>query len=213
VLTSEDGSFFHHRGFNQKAIRESLITNIKRGRFVRGGSTISMQLVKNVFLTRNKTIARKLEELLIVWIIEQNRLVSKDRMFEIYLNIIEWGPGVFGIGQASKFYFGKNPSELNLQESIFLAGIIPFPKRYKSVFEYNGYLKNYFAAYMERMKTIMVSRNYIGVNDTIGVGRNVFLSGPALNAFIETETFNADTLIPDEFIEIPWGESKTDVIK
>jgi len=59
----------------------------------------------------------------------------------------------------------------------------------------------------------MVSRNYIGVNDTIGVGRNVFLSGPALNAFIETETFNADTLIPDEFIEIPWGESKTDVIK
>ncbi len=203
VLTSEDGSFFYHKGFNQKAIRESLITNIQRGKFVRGGSTISMQLVKNVFLTRNKTIGRKLEELLIVWIIEQNRLVSKDRMFEIYLNIIEWGPGVYGIGQASEYYFGKKPSELNLQESIFLAGIIPFPKRFKSVFESNGFLKNYFAAYMERMKTIMVSRSYIEDGDTIGTGSQVFLSGPASQAFIDTGEIKADTLMPEEIMDIP----------
>lgn len=203
VLTSEDGSFFYHRGFNQKAIRESLITNIQKGKFVRGGSTISMQLVKNVFLTRNKTIARKLEELLIVWIIEQNRLVSKERMFEIYLNIIEWGPGVYGIGQASGFYFNKKPSELNLQESIFLAGIIPFPKRYKSVFEYNGCLKAYFSTYMERMKTIMVSRSYIEAADTVGTGSNVFLSGPASQTFVKADTTEADTLLPDEIINIP----------
>jgi hypothetical protein len=198
VLTSEDGSFFYHRGFNPKAMRESLITNIKMKRFVRGGSTISMQLVKNVFLTRNKTIGRKLEELLIVWIIENKRLISKDRMFEVYLNIIEWGPGVFGIGQASQFYFNKYPADLNLQESLFLAGIVPFPRRYKSVFETNGLPKTYFANYMQRMKELMVSRNYILPIDTIGVNHYVFLTGPAIQAFVTPDTMKTDTLPLEE---------------
>ena len=97
VMTSEDGSFFFHNGFNPEAFRESIVTNIKENRFARGGSTLSMQLVKNVFLTRNKTIARKIEEALIVWLIENQNLVPKKRMYEVYLNLIEWGPGIYGI--------------------------------------------------------------------------------------------------------------------
>src|SRR5690606_32925578 len=90
ILTSEDAAFFKHKGFHEEAFRQSIATNIKAKKFARGGSTISMQLVKNVFLTRKKTIARKAEEALIVWLIENNKLVSKTRMFEVYLNIIEW---------------------------------------------------------------------------------------------------------------------------
>ena len=120
VLTSEDPSFFYHHGFVEESFRESLVENIKARRFVRGGSTISMQLVKNIFLSREKNITRKLQEALIVWLIEHNRICSKERMFEIYLNVIEWGPGVYGIKQASQFYFDKQPSQLTLAESIFL---------------------------------------------------------------------------------------------
>jgi hypothetical protein len=129
VLQSEDGGFFYHNGFLPESIREAMVVNIKDRRFRRGGSTISMQLVKNLFLSRNKTLARKVEEMLIVWLIENNRLISKERMFEIYLNIIEWGPGIYGITEASHFYFHKEPNELTINESIFLASIIPSPKR------------------------------------------------------------------------------------
>jgi hypothetical protein len=203
VLTSEDGGFYYSNGFNPDAIHESLITNIKNGRFVRGGSTISMQLVKNVFLTRNKNIGRKIEELLIVWIIEQKRLVSKDRMFEVYLNIIEWGPGIYGINQASRYYFNKAPADLNLQESLFLSGIVPFPKRFKGVFEYNGVPRAYFANYMQRMKEIMVSRNRLMPEDTTGVDAHIFLTGAASNVFVLPDTLITDTLQPEEFEIFP----------
>jgi len=200
VLTSEDGAFYYHKGFNPDAIRESIITNIKEGRFVRGGSTVSMQLVKNVFLTRNKTIGRKLEELLIVWIIENNHLAGKDRMFEVYLNVIEWGPGIYGIKQASRYYFNKYPAELTLKESLFLAGIVPFPKRFKSVFESNGFPRSWFVNYMQRMKDLMVARNRILPSDTAGVDSHVLLTGPASLDFIVADTLKADTLQPNQFL-------------
>lgn len=97
VMQSEDGAFFYHRGFLPDALREALIYDLQVKRFARGGSTITMQLVKNVFLNRNKNFARKLEEALIVWLIENERLTSKERMYEVYLNIVEWGPLVYGI--------------------------------------------------------------------------------------------------------------------
>jgi len=129
VLQSEDGGFFYHNGFLIESIQEALATDINKRKFVRGGSTISMQLAKNVFLNRHKTLARKFEEILIVWLIENNRLSSKERMFEVYLNIIEWGPGIYGINEAARFYFDKDPRDLSVNESIFLASIIPSPKR------------------------------------------------------------------------------------
>ena len=102
VLQSEDGGFFYHQGFLPDAIRQAMAYDLKARRFARGGSTISMQLVKNVFLNRRKNIARKLEEALIVWLIEQNRLTSKERMFEVYLNIAEWGPRIYRSVRSSR---------------------------------------------------------------------------------------------------------------
>ena len=105
ITTAEDPRFFTHKGFMEKAFVKSAIQNIKEKRFARGGSTISMQLVKNVFLTRKKVIARKAEEILIVWLLENTRLVTKERMFEVYLNVIEWGPKIYGVKEAAIFLF------------------------------------------------------------------------------------------------------------
>ncbi|GAB3496206.1 biosynthetic peptidoglycan transglycosylase [Spirosoma knui] len=128
LLTSEDYNFFTHKGFNEKAFRVSIATNFKEKSFKRGASTVSMQLVKNAFLSRNKTLSRKIEEILIVWLIENQHIVPKERMYEVYLNIIEWGRNIYGIGEASRYYFGKSPAYLTLGESIFLAFVVPRPK-------------------------------------------------------------------------------------
>jgi len=125
VLTAEDGSFFYHNGFSPRHIKDSLITNIRAGRVVRGASTISMQLAKNLFLSRERTFSRKIEEALITMALEEK--LDKKRMLEIYLNIIEWGPDVFGIGPASSYYFNKPASNLTELESAFLASIIARP--------------------------------------------------------------------------------------
>lgn len=89
VMQSEDDAFFYHHGFLLDAMREALIHDLKVHRFARGGSTISMQIVKNIFLNRKKNIAHKLKEALIVWLIETEHLTSKSRMYEVYLNIAE----------------------------------------------------------------------------------------------------------------------------
>ena len=128
LLTSEDYNFFTHKGFNEKAFRVSIATNFKEKSFKRGASTVSMQLVKNAFLNRNKTLSRKVEEILIVWLIENEHIVPKARMYEVYLNIIEWGRNIYGIGEAARYYFAKSPADLNLGESIFLAFVVPRPK-------------------------------------------------------------------------------------
>ncbi|MBK8659004.1 MAG: transglycosylase domain-containing protein [Bacteroidetes bacterium] len=179
VLQSEDPSFMLHRGFLSEAFRESIIKNYKEKRFARGGSTISMQLVKNVFLSRNKTIARKAEEALVVYLIENLRWVSKERMLEIYLNVIEWGPGVYGIGEASAFYFNKKPSELHLSECIFLAGIIPNPIYFKYQFDTSGHLKPYLSGYFQILSSRMLSKGWINEQDTTQLLSSLQLHGRA----------------------------------
>jgi hypothetical protein len=203
VMTSEDGNFFYHSGFNPKAFRESIATNIKEKRFARGGSTISMQLVKNVFLRNNKTLARKIEEALIVWLIENKHLVSKQRMYEIYLNMIEWGPGIYGINQASRFYFNKPPAKLDLQESVYLACIVPFPKCYKYIFETNGVIKPFWGNYFNRLKELMVRKEFIAPGDTIGVRPVIRLTGPASQVFAKPHTTAADSLSIDKLVIMP----------
>ena len=128
VLTTEDGAFPKHQGFNRAAIRSSLIANLKARRFVRGASTISMQLAKNLFLSREKTLSRKLEEVLLTAYLEQ--AFSKDELMELYLNVIEFGPDVYGVGPAAEYYFGRSPAELNFAECLFLASLLPSPLRY-----------------------------------------------------------------------------------
>ncbi|WP_325636085.1 transglycosylase domain-containing protein [Parapedobacter sp.] len=158
ILTTEDPSFFSHEGFVEEAIRSSIAINFKEKAFKRGGSTISMQLVKNVFLNRNKTIVRKLEEIIIVWLMESTDAVSKDRMYEVYLNIIEWGRNVYGVSEAAHYYFGKHPSQLTLGESIYLASIVPRPKTGLYSFNYEGQLKPYIASYFNYIGNIMARR-------------------------------------------------------
>ncbi|WP_266366936.1 transglycosylase domain-containing protein [Tellurirhabdus rosea] len=158
VLTAEDYNFFTHKGFNEKAFRVSIATNYKEKKFKRGASTISMQLVKNVFLNRNKTLSRKFEEILIVWLIENQRIVSKQRMYEVYLNIIEWGRDIYGIGEASRYYFAKHPSQLDIGESIFLAYVVPSPKRALNHFNPDGSVKTYLRGYFRLIGKIMARR-------------------------------------------------------
>jgi hypothetical protein len=179
VMTSEDGGFYLHRGFLPDAFRESIITNIKEGRFVRGGSTISMQLVKNVFLSRNKTIARKLEEALIVWLIENQEICSKQRMYEVYLNIIEWGPLIYGANEASRFYFNKDASKLTLAEAIFMASIIPRPKWFKYNFDVNGHLRPSMAEYYRLVSAKMLAKGWITQEESDHIVPDVELRGPA----------------------------------
>lgn len=198
VLQSEDGSFYWHKGFREDAFRNSLAENVKAGRFVRGGSTISMQLVKNVFLTRTKTIARKLEEALIVWVIENKRLTSKERMYEVYLNVIEWGPLVYGIKDASQFYFAKAPSDLSIEESIFLASIIPRPKAFKYSFDEEGNLRSYLGAYYNKLGDLLLSREVISEQQRASIVPNVKLTGRAKYMVIK-DTLPVDDIEDDEF--------------
>jgi hypothetical protein len=158
VMTAEDPSFYTNRGFVDESIRKSFITDIKEKKFKRGGSTISMQLIKNSFLSRNKTLSRKIEEILIVWLIENNRIMSKNRMLEVYFNIIEWGRNIYGIGEASRYYFGKSPSELNIGESIFLASIVPNPKAGLYAFQADGTLRQGLHGYFNLIGRLMAGK-------------------------------------------------------
>lgn len=167
VLTTEDPSFFSHKGFITEAFKQSIVKNIKTKQFSRGGSTISMQLIKNAFLTREKTLSRKLEEILLVYILENNRIVSKERMLEVYFNIIEWGPNVYGIGEAAAFYFQKNPSQLSLNECLFLANIIPSPRKFMCQFNSQGVLKTFAVIRDKQLKQLMLRRGLLVSEDTV----------------------------------------------
>ena len=156
VMTAEDPTFYRNNGFVEEAIRKSLATDYKDKKFKRGGSTISMQLVKNAFLSREKTIARKIEETFIVWLIVNNQLMTKNRILEVYFNIIEWGNDVYGIGEASRYYFGKTPAELTLGESIYLASIVPHPKTGLYAFMPDGTLRPTLENYFNTIGNFMV---------------------------------------------------------
>lgn len=200
VLTTEDPSFFSHRGFINEAFKQSIIKNIKTKKFSRGGSTISMQLVKNVFLTREKTLSRKLEEILLVYILENNRIVSKERMLEVYFNVIEWGPNVYGIGEASNFYFQKHPSQLSLNECLFLASIVPSPKKFMWKFDDTGNLRNQGVAQQKYLTNLMLRRGILTSEDTI-FKFPVYVSGRA-RSFIrikEIDSTAIDSLDVEEF--------------
>lgn len=200
ILTSEDPSFYHHRGFITEAFRQSIIKNIKTKKFARGASTISMQLVKNAFLTREKTLSRKLEEILLVYILENNRIVSKERMFEVYLNIIEWGPNVYGIGEAANFYFQKHPNQLTLEESIYLATIIPRPKGFMWRFDDQGNLKEFAKKQNDFLTNIMMRRNLLVAEDTISGKREVMITGAARSLLrLKPDAEEQQSLPVDEF--------------
>jgi hypothetical protein len=124
-VSSEDSGFFQHHGVEMGAIVGAAERNAEAGRAAIGGSTITMQTVKNLFLARDKTISRKAQEMFLAWHIE--REISKERILEIYLNMVEFGPGLYGVGRASQRFFGKEPSQLTLKEAVYLASLLPAP--------------------------------------------------------------------------------------
>lgn len=129
ITTTEDGSFFTHKGFSPLQVKAALERNIARKSFSRGASTISMQLVKNIFFDRTKSIARKFQEVLYTWLMESIVRIPKKRVMELYFNVIEFGPEIYGIEEAAKYYFGKRSRDLSLRECAFLMAIIPNPRK------------------------------------------------------------------------------------
>jgi monofunctional biosynthetic peptidoglycan transglycosylase len=127
IVLSEDWAFYQHEGvdFNQMKVALSEMVEVKR---FRGASTITQQMVKNVFLSESRTIWRKIHEIVLAQKVE--KVLSKTKILEVYLNVIEFGPGIYGIKAAANHYFRKSPEVINAKEAAFLAMLLPSPKRY-----------------------------------------------------------------------------------
>jgi hypothetical protein len=171
LMTTEDNGFYKHKGFIVREFKSALIKNLQEGQkqgklivFKFGASSITMQMVKNVLLQRQKTVSRKLQELFLTWYVEvqlakeyQDPRLAKDRIMEIYVNAIEFGPGIYGIGPAARHYFGKHPRDLNPVESAFFSSILPNPKqRYMQYCE--GELSRWGDAKVQRILKTMHQR-------------------------------------------------------
>ncbi|NVN91655.1 MAG: transglycosylase domain-containing protein [Desulfuromonadales bacterium] len=127
VIVAEDANFYQHEGIDVKAIKNAIRYDLEKKRFARGASTITQQVVKNLYLSREKTITRKIEEVILAKRIEQE--LTKGRILELYLNIVELGPMVYGIGHGARFYFDKPASGLTPRECTFLAAMLPGPQK------------------------------------------------------------------------------------
>ncbi len=128
LIAAEDAKFVDHEGFDWEGIQKAYEKNLKKGKIVAGGSTISQQLAKNLFLSTRRTPWRKLEEAFITLMLEA--VMDKQRIFEIYLNVIEWGNGVFGAEAAARHYFGVSAARLNAEQAARLAAMVPNPRYY-----------------------------------------------------------------------------------
>ena len=149
LLVSEDSAFYTHSGFDLREFKESIKTNIKRKKLYRGGSTITQQLVKNVFLNKEKSIIRKLKEAIMTHHLEN--ILSKEQILEKYINVVQFGENLHGIKDASWYYFNKHPVFLSLAQSVFLAHLLPNPVLYSK-----GFLEGKLTEYnIERTSDIL----------------------------------------------------------
>lgn len=131
VIAAEDASFFSHEGFDWEGIRDAAIDNLEAGEMKRGGSTITQQLAKNLYLSSERSLLRKAHEALITRLLELH--LTKSRILELYLNIAEWGRGVYGAEAAAKHHFGKSAADLTQDEAAWLAAMLPAPLRYDPI--------------------------------------------------------------------------------
>ena len=137
VIVSEDASFYEHHGIDWEGLQEALTRNWEQGKLQRGGSTITQQLAKNLYLSSEKRLLRKAHEALIAW--ELERRLSKKRILELYLNVAEWGHGIFGAEAAARHHFEKSAAELTEEEAALLAALLPSPRRNDPI-QYTPYL-------------------------------------------------------------------------
>jgi len=131
VLIAEDDKFWKHEGFDYEAIQKAIGKDLKAKKFKFGGSTITQQLARNLYLSPEKSLIRKISEAVITWRMEQ--ALSKKRILELYLNVVEWGDGIFGVEAASRHYYGKSSLELAPEEAARLASVLPNPRKYNPV--------------------------------------------------------------------------------
>ncbi|MET0592468.1 MAG: biosynthetic peptidoglycan transglycosylase [Polyangiaceae bacterium] len=157
LTTTEDGGFRSHKGFDKSAIKNSIRDNLSKGRFVRGASTVTMQLAKNLYLEREKNLSRKLQEAVLTTYLEQ--ALTKEEILELYFNVVEFGPMLYGIGPAAEHYFKASPNELSVAQSLFMTSLLPAPKR--NYFGPNGLLSKGWANYLHRVLKIMRDREKI----------------------------------------------------
>jgi monofunctional biosynthetic peptidoglycan transglycosylase len=153
LIASEDSSFIDHDGFDWEGIAKAYEKNLRKGKIVAGGSTISQQLAKNLFLSTKRTPWRKLEEAVITLMLEG--VMDKQRIFEIYLNIIEWGEGVFGAEAAAKHYYQVDAAHLSAAEAAMLAAMVPKPRYYEKHRDARGLLLQ-FGVILERMNDVEI---------------------------------------------------------
>lgn len=158
VLTTEDGSFRRHDGFNTSQLEVALRRNLVEDKVRLGASTITMQMVKNVLLSHERTLSRKIQELFLTWWVEH--ALSKQRIMELYLNVIEFGPGVYGITNAARHYFGKHPGDLTSLEAAFLTLMLPSPVRRHAQY-CQGAIDERFAAKLHTVHGLMRDRGRI----------------------------------------------------
>jgi monofunctional glycosyltransferase len=150
VVAAEDAKFIDHDGFDWEAIQKAIQKNERRGRVVAGGSTISQQLAKNLFLSGERSWPRKVQEALITWMLEA--AMDKRRILELYLNFAEWGEGVFGAEAAARQHFGASAATLDSEQAVWLAAVLPSPRRYAA-----GHTTDYLARRMEVIRARMGS--------------------------------------------------------
>ncbi|MBN2586946.1 MAG: transglycosylase domain-containing protein [Candidatus Fermentibacteraceae bacterium] len=177
---AEDATFRAHDGFCEYHIRNSIRANMRSGRFVRGGSTITMQLARNLFLNREKTLARKVQEIFLTWRLES--YLSKNRILEIYANIVELGPGVFGFDQAARYYFGRDLDQLSTREVAYLVSILPGPRLYHGFYT-RGRVPDYWEDYIDRLIRISSERGWIDADSAGRAESASIVFTPAGGAF------------------------------
>jgi membrane peptidoglycan carboxypeptidase len=165
VMTTEDSGFFKHRGWVSPVFKTALRRNIENGGFRLGASSITMQMVKNLLLSKEKTLSRKLQELFLVWYLEQ--ILPKERILELYFNAIEFGPRLYGIGPAARHYFGKSASDITPLEAAFFSSILPSPKR-RYVHYCHGALSPAWEKYLRRILTRMYERGRLTEEEYAG---------------------------------------------
>ncbi len=161
VVTNEDGGFFRHRGFNTEAMKQAIAGNLKAGAYRRGAGTITMQLARNLYTGHARTLSRKGQEIVLAWMLEHLTGVSKERLLEIYLNIIEWGPGIHGADEAARFYFDRDARDLTLDQSLFLSTIVPSPGRWRGRFDSDGAVRRYVKAQMHFIGRAMIAKGWL----------------------------------------------------
>ncbi len=164
VLIAEDDKFWKHEGFHFESIQKAIEKDLQAGRFKFGGSTISQQLARNLYLSPEKSMLRKAAEAVLTWKLE--RTLSKRRILEIYLNVVEWGEGIFGAEAAARHYFGKPALDLSPQEAARLAAVLPNPRKYNAAGEQRYVVNRAGTIYNIMEKRGIVSPDYEVIETT-----------------------------------------------